>query len=282
MRGPLQFLIHAGKVLMIAGLIASGGCAQRVHQEQAVGLIPPDQRAADLRDDSRRMLGVDRAPAVPLNVPIYQIPFTAMGAGFDAVFVSPSVHLYMVFTGDTPATAARDMVDQQYPDKRRFGILRLAQEAYARQGLSERDLWADMARRDTDYTVRTAGIRALNWSRDPVHTQIFINALKDDQPLVRMEAAKALANLPNVQAAGPLMDRLQNDDSRDVRIAAADALRCYKTDETAHALVAVLNDSDFDVAWQARQSLRLMTAYDFGYDQSAWLDFLATNKQPFQ
>jgi xanthine/CO dehydrogenase XdhC/CoxF family maturation factor len=225
---------------------------------------------------------VDRAPVVPLSEPIYDIPFTAMGAGFDAVFVSPSVRLYMIFTGDTAANAARQIVDVQSADNRRHGILRLAQESWARKGMAENDLWADMAKRDKDYTVRVAGIRALNWSRDDRYTQIFIDALKDDQPLVRMEAAKALANLPNNQASSALMDRLQNDDSRDVRVASADALRCYKTDETAHALVAVLNDSDFEVAWQARQSLRLMTAYDFGYDQRAWLDFLSGSKQPFQ
>jgi HEAT repeat protein len=247
-----------------------------------MGPVPPAERAADLRDDRIRLLGVDRAPKVQLDVPFYDIPGNALGAAFDAVFISPSIRLYMIFTGDTPATAARQMLDEQSADARRHGILRLAQEQYARQGEPENELWADMARRDKDYTVRAAAIRALNWARDPHHTQIFIDALTDEHPLVRLEAAKALANIPDPNAITPLLSRLQNDVSRDVRIASADALRCYKTDEVAHALITTLPESDFDVAWQSRQSLRLMTAYDFGYDEQAWIRYLAENPKPFE
>jgi HEAT repeats len=268
--------------LLLGLALATGGCASHTPQQQAIGLIPPAERAADLHDDRIRLLGVDRAPPPPLTVPIYFIPFAAVGAGFDVVFIEPPIQLYKYFTGDTPATAARDILDDQSPDKRRFGILRLAQESYARQGVPERDLWADLARHDKDYTVRTAGIRALNWSRDARQTGLFIDALRDDEPLVRLEAAKALANLPDVNAETPLLERMQRDVSRDVRIASADALRFYKNDEVAHALISVLNDADFDVAWQARQSLRLMTAHDFHYDERAWLGYLSETRQPFE
>jgi HEAT repeat protein len=174
------------------------------------------------------------------------------------------------------------MLDDASADHRRYGVLRLADESYAREGIPERRLWASLAEHDPDYTVRAAGIRALNWARDPDHTEIFISALKDDQPLVRVEAAKALANIPDNRAAAALLERLQQDVSRDVRIAAADALRCYRTEEIAHALIGVLDDSDFDVAWQARQSLRLMTAHDFHYDERAWLGYLSDSQRPFE
>jgi hypothetical protein len=254
-------------------LIWAGGCATKP-APQSLGLIPPGERGADLRDDNIRVLGVDRAPPVPFNQPFYDIPGSAFSAGFDYLIVTPTVRLYEYFTNDTPANAARDMLDQQSADKRRHGILRLAEESYARQGTAERDEWASMAGRDRDYTVKAAAIRALNWSRDPNHTQVFIDALTDPQPLVRLEAAKALANVPDPKAASPLEDRLDRDVSRDVRIASADALRFYNNDEVIHALINVLDDSSFDVAWQARQSLRLMTAHDFGYDSRAWLGYL--------
>lgn len=262
-----------------AALLA--GCATHHPQDRTIGLISPAQRQADLRDDRNRLLGVDRAPRVPLNEPIYLIPASAFGAAIDVVFVEPTDQLYKYFTHDNAATAARDMLDENSADKRRFGVLRLADEAYARQGTAERNLWADMARQDKDYTVRAAAIRALNWSRDNTRGELYIDALKDEQPLVRLEAAKALANNPDFRAAGPLADHLQQDVSHDVRIAVADALRCYKTDEVAHALIAVLDDSDFDVAWQARQSLRLMTAHDFQYDIQAWLNYLSESRAPF-
>jgi hypothetical protein len=39
--------------------------------------------------------------------------------------------------------------------------------------------------------------------------------------------------------------------------------------------VDVLNDDDFGVSWQARQSLELLTGQDFRYDPKAWLNYLA-------
>jgi hypothetical protein len=258
--------------------LAAAGCASHRAVQQTVGLIPAREREADLRDDRIRMLGVDRAPAVPPEEPLYQVPFLAFGAGIDFLFVNPTSRLYAHFSGDTPQRAANDMLDENSADKRRYGVLRLAEEEYARQGVSEHDFWASLAEHDPDYTVRAAGIRALNWSRDNQHNLVFINGLKDEQPLVRLEAAKALANIPDARAVDPLMERMQQDVSRDVRIAAADALRCYKTQEVAHALINVLGDDDFAVAWQARQSLRLMTAYDFHYDERAWLVYLTENE----
>ena len=72
-----------------------------------------------------------------------------------------------------------------------------------------------------------------------------------------------------------------SDEAKDVRIAAADALRLHKTLDVARALMSVLNDREFGAAWQARQSLILMTGRDFRYDESAWLDYLSKAKNPF-
>jgi HEAT repeats len=256
------------------------GCAHHT-QPAAIGLIPPAEYAADVHDDYIRKLGEDRAPPAPLNYPIYFIPVALVGSGIDIIFVEPTIHLYKHFTGDTPDRAARDILDLQSADNRRYGILRLSDEKYARDGKAERDLWALRASTDPDYTVRAAGIRALNRCRDATHTDLYIKALNDDEPLVRLEGAKALANIPDPNAATPLLERLQRDVSPDVRIAAADALRCYPNDEAAHGLLSVLNDSNFGVCWQARQSLRLMTAHDFRYSERLWLDYLASQTHPF-
>ena len=273
-----RLLIIIGTLSLIG---AESGCAQHLPPPNPIGLIPPREYAADVRDDYIRKLGEDRAPPAPLNYPIYFIPVALVGSGIDIIFVRPTVSLYRHFTGDTPAAAARDILDMNSADNRRFGILRLAEEKYARLSPADRDLWAIRAKTDPDYTVRAAGIRALNRCRDATRTQLYIDALKDDQPLVRLEAAKALANIPDPNAASPLLERLQKDVSSDVRIASADALRCYLNDEVAHGLVSVLNDPDFGVCWQARQSLRLMTAHDFRYDERLWLDYLTSQTNPF-
>jgi HEAT repeat protein len=98
---------------------------------------------------------------------------------------------------------------------------------------------------------------------------------------VRLEAAKALANVPDERAIAPLIKRLDNaEESVDVRIAAADALRNFRTPLAAQALVRVLRDRDFAVSWQARKGLKLMTGRDYRYDQAAWLTYLS-EEAPF-
>jgi hypothetical protein len=267
-------------LLAASGLIA--GCASHVPTQQTVGLIPPGERAADLRDDRIRMLGEDRAPAVELDEPFWELPFLAVGAATDYVIVEPSIHLYQNLSGDTAQAAAKLMYDNNSADNRRIGMYRLADYDYARKGVAERNTFADKATFDPDYTVRAAGIRILNRCRDQSHVQVFLDGLREERPLVRLEAVKALANVPDDQAVATLLDFLQHDDSRDVRIASADALRCYKTDEVAHALISELSDYDFGVAWQARQSLRLMTAHDFQYSEAAWLNYLSESRNPFE
>ena len=264
----------------VFAIVLAGGCAAS-HPAPVIGLIPPGQRAADLRDDQRRLLGEDRAPAVPLDVPFFEVPFYALGAATNFLIVQPIANFYDNFTGNTEEAARIKMFDPRSADSRRYGTFRVSDFYSARMDPGMRDIWANNARNDPDYTVRAASVRVLNRCRDAAHASVYVAALNEQQPLVRLEAVKALANVPDPDAVPALLDLLQHDVSRDVRIASADALRCYKTDEVAHALILVLDDYDFGVAWQARQSLRLMTARDFQYNETQWLDYLAASSQPF-
>ncbi|MGN6504012.1 MAG: HEAT repeat domain-containing protein, partial [Tepidisphaeraceae bacterium] len=134
---------------------------------------------------------------------------------------------------------------------------------------------------DDNALVRATAIRALNRSRDAQASGVFVAALDDDSPLVRLEAAKALSNIPNPNSAPPLLKVFTNpNENLDVRIAAADALRNCKSLEVARALVNVLNDRDFALSWQSRQSLRAMTGGDMHYDQTAWLDYITGPQNP--
>ena len=46
--------------------------------------------------------------------------------------------------------------------------------------------------------------------------------------------------------------------------------------EVMRDLIEELDDQDFGVAWQARQSLELLTGQDFRYDAKAWVNYLAS------
>jgi hypothetical protein len=182
--------------------------------------------------------------------------------------------------GETPTWALKKMEDPHFPDERREGINYLAD-----QDFGKRPPWTtrykQIAQDDFDYTVRASAVRALNRARDRSATDVFIKALSDRNDLVRLEAAKALANVPDPKAIDPLTKIVTSPvEGRDLRIAAADALRHYRDIGVARSLVNVLNGKDFGVAWQARHSLRTLTGKDLKYDERAWLVYL-TQQNPF-
>jgi len=187
---------------------------------------------------------------------------------------------FEIFSGDTALKAARAMEDERYPDRRRQGINKLVSRDYGqRDPYTKR--YAQIAQSDPDWLVRVTAIRAMNRSRYEAGTPAFIKALSDENVHVRLEAAKALANVPDPAAAPELIKLVGNkSEERDVRIAAANALKHYKTLDVARALAGQVNGGDFGVAWQSRRSLGQMTGRDMRYDESAWLAYLTGPKKP--
>lgn len=193
-------------------------------------------------------------------------------------FIGRSVDLA---TGNTASNNATRMEDPYFPDERRDGINRLARRDFGKaEPYTTR--YQQIAQTDENFIVRATAIRALNRSRDASAGPIFVAGLDAQETLVRLEAAKALANVPDETAVPKLLRMVgdQNED-KDVRVAAADALRHHRKIEVGRALVNVLSARDFAIAWQARQSLRRLTAADYGYDEAAWLALLSGPNNPF-
>ncbi len=186
-------------------------------------------------------------------------------------------------TGTTPLDNVKSMEDEYFADERREGINRLVikRRDFARQP-PYTTRYRQIAQLDSDWLVRATAVRALNISRDKTSTDIYIAALSDEHPRVRLEGAKALHNMPDQAAVPRLLQLLGNaDELVDVRIAAAQALKRYETLDVARQLATTLNARDFGVAWQARRSLRQMTGQDFQYDDAAWLSYLTGRPNPF-
>jgi hypothetical protein len=185
-------------------------------------------------------------------------------------------------TGNTALVNVARMEDADSPDQRRRGINYLVARDYGtRPPYTTR--YAEIAANDPDFVVRATAVRALNRARDADATPVFIKALADESAVVRLEAAKALANVPDPAAAPALIGVINNpEEPKDVRIAAADALRHYRDIEVARTLVAQLNVRDFGVAWQSRRSLEHMTGKaGLRYDEGAWLAYLTGPGKPF-
>ena len=261
-------------VIPLALIAASGGCGSSIHDEYAPGPVSHGLYNDATLDNQQRVAGEDvRVRSY------YTTPIEDLGLAMKFIFIDPFVAIYNYFDKqDTPGIAARQMLDPTSPDTRRIGMLHLADFKDFRKGTVLK-LYAN-ATHDDDYTVRAAALRALNRSRAKGFTDTYLRCLADEEPLVRLEAAKCLGNIPDPAAIHDLIYHMQNDLSRDVRIACADALRNFKDPEGAKALVNALSDRDFGVAWQARQSLALLTGQDFRYDEKMWLNYFSSAK-PF-
>jgi HEAT repeat protein len=186
------------------------------------------------------------------------------------------------FSGKTPLAAAEEMQNKFSPEQRRNGINQLSDRDFGRKP-PYTIRYQQIAQFDTDWLVRATAIRALNRSRDASATPIFIKALGDDIPLIRIEAAKALANIPDANAIVPLVKHVSdNNEDRDVRIWCAQALRHYpKNLDVARTLAMQLTVREFGIAWQAHQSLVNLTGKDLKYDETAWLKYFTGPENPF-
>jgi hypothetical protein len=217
----------------------------------------------------------------PTTVPSNEVRNeSTVGGTLREVFIDFPTRIYEYATGKTPTNEAKQMEDAKTADARRVGINSLVDRSFGRQA-PYTTRYAQIGQFDADPMVRATALRALNRARDGEATGLFITSLADTSTMVRLEAAKALGNVPNENAADPLLKVFNNpDESIDVRIAAADALRHYRRLDVARALVGVLEARDFSLSWQARQSLRAMTGRDARYDQSAWLQMLSDKQSP--
>jgi hypothetical protein len=258
----------------IAGAItaaALAGCGSSIPDSSAPGPVDPGLYSDARLDNQQRLAGEDVRV-----VPLYKTPFEAFGVGFDILIGHPIVHFFDYITHDSAGYAARKMADTRSPDNQREGMLRLTDFPFARHGFYIGG-YAMFARDGGDFTLRAAAIRALNRCRARGCTLLFLESLSDDQALVRLEAADALSNIPDPQAIPLLVVHMGADaePNSDVRIACTEALRNFHTVEVMRDLTDELDDQDFGVAWQARQSLEFLTGQDFRYDAKAWLNFIA-------
>ncbi len=256
-------LLDAKTLLLLVSLSGSvmlnGGCAMFAYDDDDDALPPPP-------------------PPKPTTVPA-EADLSTPSALAREIFIDFPRRLTEMGTGKTAQNAAIEMEDS-HPDRRRDGINNLVDRSFGKQA-PYTDRYQQIAEFDRDPGVRAAAIRALNRSRDDSAGKVFVNGLSDDSMAVRLEAAKALSNVPNEQSIPALIKLLNNAaESVDVRIAAADALRHYRSLEVARTLINTLSDRDFGIAWQARQSLRYMTGGDQRYDQTAWLNFVTGPAKP--
>ncbi|HSZ57406.1 MAG TPA: HEAT repeat domain-containing protein [Tepidisphaeraceae bacterium] len=259
-------------VLVAVAAMLAGGCGGTPVIQDAP---PPMSQSTSIPkigqiDDDREYDGTEN-----IFIALLLLPPRAVGGLID--FTSTRIAFMQ---GDTPLQAAKMTTDQTSADNRRDGIYKLVGYEFAhRPPYTTR--YEQMAQVDPDPTVRAAALRACSIAGDTHATSVLISGLTDKSEMVRLEAAKGLCNLPDANAVTVLLRvSASSDENRDVRIAATDALKYYRTQEVARGLVNSLNNRDFALAFQARRSLIYMTHKDFEFDQGKWLQYFAGPEKP--
>jgi hypothetical protein len=174
------------------------------------------------------------------------------------------------------------------PDQRRVALAKVAKSKQRNSDWAIKG-YITIALLDSDTQSRCVAVRALANSGDPraVETLLKLLNYRDYPPqevrppeaLCRWDATKALADLsvagsvPAEQrdlARQTLINRLQRDVDRNVRIAAARGLSVYLHDDALTALIERLTDEDFAVVHQCEESLVRLTGRTFHCDALAW------------
>lgn len=189
-------------------------------------------------------------------------------------------------------------LDAQHPDQRRDAVARIAESRYV-DSPEAFEVLDTVARTDPVPQIRCIAIRAFTAYDDdrPIRPLLTIlqarpgstDALPADAD-VRWETLNALITLTErVQVSDAsrtllrdiLIELLETDTSRNVKIAATQALADFKDRPVLLPLIRTLRSEDFAIADSAEQSLIALTGVTHHYDPDAWETWVATTDAPF-
>ena len=212
---------------------------------------------------------------------------------------TPSIQMpAILLTQNDVARYLIEALEHEQPDTRRAAIVRVTQTRHSQREAVVETL-CTIARTDASPMVRCTAIQALSNQPNPTSaaTLAAIVATFDTQstirvpaPQVRADALAALCRLATKdQLAGETgrvtrlaaIQLLGADESRDVRILAAEYLGCCPDDDSLSALIASLDQRDFGVVYQAERSLNRLTGQTFDHDSQAWKAWKLSESEPF-
>jgi hypothetical protein len=145
------------------------------------------------------------------------------------------------------------------------------------------DLYVFYVEDSTDPLVKAASIEALARHAEPKNAPLIALQLDSTYAQVRLAAAKGLQRVHAPGVADSMWKRLVDaDEDSDVRVELAIALGQYPRDDVFQALCTALDQRELAVNLAAADSLRLLTAVDYGLDRREWLGWYRSAPKPFR
>ena len=238
------------------------------------------------------------------------LPWVALGAaalaaGCDSASLDAAAEsgsLLAMVSPDTPAQAARDMVDPYSPEKRFTGTLKIANAPFGGEDVYLKIYREHLADENEDPGDRAVSAVALSLHGSGEDVPLILPLTKSPDKRVRLAATRSLQRLHNPVAIDPLgaLSRptrveirrnpttgepttipIPGEDEKDVRAAACVALGQYADARSLQALISATDDDDLLVSRSASDSLKTLTGQNFGDDRRAWVKWDAETKEPF-
>lgn len=133
---------------------------------------------------------------------------------------------------------------------------------------------ASAAGRETDVLIRGEIYRTLGSFSTISSSTALYAGLQDSEPEIRTACCQAWGKRGGADAAKVLGDVLREDESEDVRLAAARALGEIKDQAAVTALAPALDDGSPAMQWRAVRSLEQVTGKYYGEDVNAWRSYV--------
>ena len=168
-------------------------------------------------------------------------------------------------------------------DLRREGVVMLGTKTFVDMDETI-ELLTIVAKGDPDEHVRATAVSVLGRIRpDAEETADVVETMaKDRSAVVRRACVLAAKVEPRDWALPILQKRLVDDDDVAVRGHAASALGEYRDRRSVRSLIRALDDYEFEVTYQVRQSLMMLTGEDHGYDRQLWQEWLFATPDQFK
>ncbi|RJO61637.1 HEAT repeat domain-containing protein [candidate division WS5 bacterium] len=130
--------------------------------------------------------------------------------------------------------------------------------------------------RDSNYWVRIAVLKALLRYEYEGSSELFIDALSDENEIVREAAVIVQRIVKDKRAVPQLINRLR-DPSKEVRAEAAWALKEIGDKSAVGALIETIDDKEILVRIRVESALESITGQKFGEDIEKWKKWLEEN-----
>lgn len=184
------------------------------------------------------------------------------------------------YVGTTASSFLHRVRDDPDPNVRYLAYARLARpncyDNEAQKAEAVRTLVAKLEEGKEPVATRAVILQTLGALRDPAARGAVLKAVNDPEPVIRVQACRALGTVGRGEDATVLARVMTTDTLEDCRIAAIEALGALKPDDPriARVLVAAMRHDDPATRLAALNALRKLTGRDAGVDAEAWARLL--------